>query len=131
MGGFAGQARLLGKVLALHTRVVQLGVGVADLLAADEELEPLGHADERAVRLGERRHDLGVLGDEGRVQALRLEELAHELVEQARRRARRGALDALGDAERVERRARGVAREVLGQLDAERRLEVIRRRDAH
>jgi hypothetical protein len=66
MGGFAGQARLLGKVLALHTRVVQLGVGVADLLAADEELEALGHAWKRAVPLGERRHANRVVHQERR-----------------------------------------------------------------
>ncbi len=41
--------------------------------------------------LGQRRHELRVVADEGGVEALRLEELAHELVQQTRCGLRGGA----------------------------------------
>jgi hypothetical protein len=50
--------RLRGEALALHNRVVQLRVGVADLLGQHEALEALRQARLGAVALGQRAHDL-------------------------------------------------------------------------
>lgn len=69
--------------LLLHEGIVELGVGVAELVVFDEEFEPLGEAGLAAVVFGERRHRLRVLDDEGGVQALRLEEAAHQLVDES------------------------------------------------
>ena len=49
---------LLLEARALLEGVVQLGVGVAELLAAHKALETLAQARPRAVPLGERRHHL-------------------------------------------------------------------------
>lgn len=73
-------------LLETHTLVegiVQLGVGVANLLLADESLETLAESGEVTVVLGERRHHLGVASDEGWVDAGILDPLADELVEHA------------------------------------------------
>ena len=53
----------------LHGGIVQLRVGVGKLLLAAEGLESLREAGDLAVPLGQRRHDLRVLRDEGRVDA--------------------------------------------------------------
>lgn len=70
---------LLLKVLLLNERIVQLGVGVAELARRDKALEPFAQSRHRAVTLGERGHDLRVADDEGRGDALVLDELADEL----------------------------------------------------
>lgn len=44
--------RLLREELPLANGVVQLGVGVAHLLAVHEQLKPLGHTRQRAVPAG-------------------------------------------------------------------------------
>lgn len=72
-------ARLLLEAEALVEGVVQLGVGVDNLLLADEGLETFAEADLVAVVLGERRHHLRVAVDEGRVDALLLDEFSDEL----------------------------------------------------
>jgi hypothetical protein len=82
------------------------------------------------VALGERAHDLGVLCDEGGVDALVLDELADELVEEARRRARLGALDAVLGAEALEDEAGLLGEEVRGELDVERVLDALHHGDA-
>lgn len=50
---------------------------IPHLSAAHEELEALSKAGPGSVVLGERRHDLRVICDEGRVGALVLQEVAH------------------------------------------------------
>ena len=85
---------LVREALALLDGVVQLRVGVADLLAVNEALEALGQAGLVAVPLGKGRHELRVLGDEERVVALAiLDELAGEGVEEARGGLRGEALE--------------------------------------
>ena len=71
-----------------------------------------------------------MVADERRVDALRLEELADELVEQPRRRLRRRALHVVLRAEVDEERARLLGLQGLRQLDAERLLEAGDHRDA-
>lgn len=72
--------------LALYEGVVELRVRVADLLAVDEELEPFGDALLGAVALCERTHHHGVLGDEGGVDALGLDVVPDQLVDDPRER---------------------------------------------
>jgi hypothetical protein len=76
-------SHLCHEQFLLHEGVVELGVGIAELVVFDEELEPLGEAGLAAVVLGERRHRLWVLDDEGGIQALRLEEAADQLVDES------------------------------------------------
>lgn len=76
-------ASLLLETQALVERIVQLGVGVDNLLLADESLETLAQTDVLAVVLGQRRHHLGVASDEGGVDAGLLDELTNQLVEHA------------------------------------------------
>lgn len=65
--GVAGRLlrRLLTKAPPLLRRIVELRVSIAQLLAAHEELEPLGDAGAPRVRLGQRRQALGVTDQEG------------------------------------------------------------------
>lgn len=74
-------AGLLLESQTLVEGVVQLGVGVDNLLLADEGLETLAETGVLAVVLGQRRHHLGVAGDEGGVDAGLLDELTHQLVQ--------------------------------------------------
>lgn len=66
----------------LYERVVEFGVGVAKLVVLDEEFEPLSKSGLGPVVLGQRRHHLRMLDDEGRVETLGLEKSAHQLVDQ-------------------------------------------------
>lgn len=86
-------ASLLLEAQALVEGVVQLGVGIGNLLLADEHLEALAQTLLIAVVLGERAHHLRMVEDEGRVDAGRLDELARQLVDHARVGERRRALD--------------------------------------
>ena len=115
----AGLGRgLLLEPKPLRRRVVELGVGVADLAAVDKQLEALSHPWLVPVPLGQRAHRLRVVADEARIHELALEELAHELVQQARRGPGRGALDAALDAEPVEQSARRLGLVLARELDA-------------
>ncbi len=64
LGGQAGE--LLAEELFLQARVVELGVGVGQLDALDEKLEPLGDRRVRRLALGERADRRGVVDDEDR-----------------------------------------------------------------
>lgn len=68
----------------------------------ETEDTPLGQAGHGAVPLGEGRHDLGMVCDKGRVDAVHLDEIADKLVEQARSCPRRAALDVVLDAQVIE-----------------------------
>ncbi len=57
------------KSLPLDDRVVQLGVGVAQLLGQAEHLKAFSDAGLGAMPLGQGAHDLGVVDDEGGVDA--------------------------------------------------------------
>jgi len=107
----------------LYDGIVQLGVGVADLATSNEELETLSERGSAAVVLGERRHDLGVISDEGGRDALGLNEVANELVEQASVGERRTALDAVLLALHLEELVGLSGAKVRGELDAELLLE--------
>lgn len=72
---------LLLETETLVEGVVQLGVGVDDLLLADEGLETLAKTNVLAVVLGKGRHHLGVASNEGWVDASLLDELADQLIE--------------------------------------------------
>jgi len=67
---------LLKEELFLDEGVIELGVGVAELVVLDEEFEPLSESGFGAVVLGQGRHELRVLDDEGGVEALGLKEPA-------------------------------------------------------
>mmetsp|Transcript_13538 Transcript_13538/g.29701 ORF Transcript_13538/g.29701 Transcript_13538/m.29701 type:complete len:275 (-) Transcript_13538:1235-2059(-) len=85
--------RLLLEPLPLHHGVVQLRVGVANLPLAHKQLEALSEPRARPVGLGERRHHLGVVGDERGVDAVLLQEVAHQLVHQTCHGAGGAAVD--------------------------------------
>ena len=97
---------LVGEALALRERVVQLGVRVAHLLLAHEELKALGQAGyapvpvcacrgalgvsmgerrlkgrdvAQGIRLGQRAHELRVVADEGRADAGDFQKVADKL----------------------------------------------------
>ncbi len=57
------------KSLPLDDRVVQLSVGVAQLLGQAEHLKTFGHTRLGTMPLGQGAHDLGVVDDEGWVDA--------------------------------------------------------------
>ena len=69
----ARSASLRLEALALVDRVVELAVGVAQLLAADDQLEALRQLGIAALGLRQRRHLPRVVGDEGRLDQLRLD----------------------------------------------------------
>mmetsp|Transcript_7100 Transcript_7100/g.27905 ORF Transcript_7100/g.27905 Transcript_7100/m.27905 type:complete len:619 (+) Transcript_7100:390-2246(+) len=116
--------RLVREPLALHDGVVQLGVRVAHLALVHEELEPLRHVRQRSVVLGQRRHDLGVVADETRVEALGLEVISDEGVQKPRGGVRERALAAHPLHRRLEKRVALVALERHRDLYVERLLEV-------
>ena len=78
---FLREAQLLFEAQALVDGVVQFGVGVAQLLAVDHELEALGQLGVVAVTLGEGRHLDGIVGDEGRLYVVGLALLAEDFVD--------------------------------------------------
>mmetsp|Transcript_7271 Transcript_7271/g.14551 ORF Transcript_7271/g.14551 Transcript_7271/m.14551 type:complete len:441 (-) Transcript_7271:648-1970(-) len=110
------------EALALVDGVVELSVRVAHLVLVGEEFEALGEPGVLAVLLGERRHDLGVVADEGGVDALGLEELAHQLVEHSRRRLRWLAFNLVLEQHLLEKIA-GLIGVHVGEFDAQRLLE--------
>mmetsp|Transcript_3328 Transcript_3328/g.7852 ORF Transcript_3328/g.7852 Transcript_3328/m.7852 type:complete len:258 (-) Transcript_3328:1098-1871(-) len=119
---------LVLEALALHEGVVELRVRVAQLLAADKELEALSEPWLRPVVLGQRRHDLRVIAEEGRRDKGRLQVLSHQLVDEAGGGARRRAQDLsqlllLDGAEVVEELAALLARVVRRDLDPHHLLE--------
>jgi hypothetical protein len=70
---------LLFKSGSLNDGIVQLCVGIANLLLATEEFEPLGQAGDGAMPLSQWGHDLRVLHDEGWIDASFLQEFADQL----------------------------------------------------
>src|SRR4051812_9036275 len=81
------------KEAALDNGVIQLRVRVANLATRNEHLEALRQPRRSAMILGQWRHDLRVIGDKGGGDAVRLNEVANELVEQPRVCQRRAAFD--------------------------------------
>ena len=84
---------LLLEALELVDRVVQLGVGVRQLLAGDEELEPLGERVVVAAALGERGHLHGIVDDEGGLDEVLLAVFAEDGVNELAHAHFRGDLD--------------------------------------
>ena len=77
-----GQAHLIHETLFLVDGVVELRVGVGQLLAVDHQLETLGQAGFAAVHLRERRHFDGIVGDEGGLDELAFAGFAEDFVDQ-------------------------------------------------
>ena len=67
---------LLLEEFLLHKWIVELSIGIAELVILNEELEPFSQSRLGPMVLGQRRHHLGVLHDEGGVQTLSLQEAA-------------------------------------------------------
>ena len=84
---------LLLEAFKLDLGVIQLGVGVDHFVLVGEELETLSQAILGSVPLGQRAHQLGVVDDEARRDALRLKVLTNEFVNEAGRGAWVGALN--------------------------------------
>jgi hypothetical protein len=122
-------ADLREEELLLDEGVVELSVGIAELVVLDEELESLSESGLAAVVLGERRHGLRVLGDEGGVEALRLEEAADQLVNEPDGRARVRAVDLVQLALLVEERLSLLGLDVFGQRHAEALLQALHHGD--
>jgi hypothetical protein len=70
---------LLLEPLTLVKGIVQLGVGIADLLGGNKGLESLAKTGSRSVSLSQGRHNLRVSDNKGRVNALVLDKLADKL----------------------------------------------------
>lgn len=88
---------LVGLLLETQTlveRVVQLSVGINDLLLTDEGLESLAETGMLTVVFGQWRHHLRVAENKGGVDTGLFDELAHELVEHTGVGERWRALDA-------------------------------------
>ena len=77
-----GQSHLLNETLLLIDGVVQLAVGVCQLLTVHHQLETLGQSSLRTVHLGQWRHLDRIVGDEGRLDERAFAELAEELINQ-------------------------------------------------
>ena len=73
---------LVLKALALVNGVIELGVGVGDLRAIDEQLEPLRVPGLVTVRLGKWRHLHRVVRDEGGLHQVVLALLSKDFVDQ-------------------------------------------------
>lgn len=106
-------ASLLLEAKSLVEGIVQLGVGVGNLLLAHESLKTLAEALLGTMVLGKRAHHLGVLQDEGGVDAGLLDELARELVNHASVGERWWALNTHLLAHSLEERIRLVGVELL------------------
>mmetsp|Transcript_12080 Transcript_12080/g.36647 ORF Transcript_12080/g.36647 Transcript_12080/m.36647 type:complete len:577 (+) Transcript_12080:163-1893(+) len=74
--------RLLAEALTLHVGIVQLSVGITQFTTVHEEFETFRESGCTAVPLGQWAHELRVIGDEGGVDALGLDYLADEAVQQ-------------------------------------------------
>jgi hypothetical protein len=73
---------LIQKQLFLDEGVIELCVGIAQLVVVNEQLETLSQSGFGAMVFGQGRHKLWVLDDEGRVFALGFDEVADQLVNQ-------------------------------------------------
>ena len=87
-----GEPGLRDHALALLDGVVQLRVGVRDLVPQHEDLEALDDALLTRLALGERRYLYRVVEEERRLHELRLHEGGHEHVEHRPPRCARGDL---------------------------------------
>jgi hypothetical protein len=67
----------------LHVGIVQLGVGVANFSLGHKQFKSLGKARGRSVPLGQRTHQLGVVGDESRADEVLLDVVTNERIQQA------------------------------------------------
>lgn len=79
---------LLEEKLLLCEGIIQLGIRVAELMMVNKQLKPLSDPRLRTMILRQRRHQLRMLGDKGRVKALSLQEMPHKLINQTRGGAR-------------------------------------------
>lgn len=82
---------LLLESLSLVKGIVQLGVGVTDLLGGNKDLESLTDTGSVSRVLGQRRHHLGVAVDKGGVDARVLKVVANQLVQHSGVGERRSA----------------------------------------
>lgn len=123
---------LLLETLTLVKGIVQLCVGIADLLGGDETLETLAKTGDGTMALGEGGHHLGVAHDESGADALDLNEISDELVEKTGRGTGSTAVDLVLDAEiRQELGGLGGVEGICGrELDVELLLEVLDHVDA-
>ena len=104
---------LLRKSLLLHDRVVQLGVGVGQLHAVDEQLEALGDGRVARLPLGQRAERGRVVVDEHRARPAG----PRPAPRTARCTITSGCLPAVGDARRLGRL--GARRVVVASVDAD------------
>lgn len=73
---------LFQKEFFLDERIVEFSVSVAELVVLDEEFESFSESRFGSVVLSEGRHELRMLDDESRVQALSFQESSNKLVNQ-------------------------------------------------
>ena len=73
---------LLLKPGALHRWVVQLGVRIGDLHPGGKCFKPLHVSGSAGLGLGQRRHDLRIIHEEGWLYQVGLHEAGYELVDQ-------------------------------------------------
>lgn len=110
---------LLLEERTLDVGVVQLSVSIAELASSAEKLETLGEMRGVTMPLGEGRHDLRVIHDEGGGDALRLNELTDELIEETVSGLGRRALNVELSAKLLEEDGGGLSSEIGGEGDLE------------
>lgn len=74
---------LIKEQILLHEGIVEFGVGIAELMVVDKQLEALGESRLASMILGKGRHQLGMLHDESGILALAFEEVANQLVDES------------------------------------------------
>mmetsp|Transcript_7171 Transcript_7171/g.14792 ORF Transcript_7171/g.14792 Transcript_7171/m.14792 type:complete len:254 (-) Transcript_7171:1317-2078(-) len=79
---------LLQEELALYDRVVQFGISICQLSSSSKQFESFRQKVLGTMVLGQRTHDLGVLGNKGGVDNVVLQELSNESIQQTSRRVR-------------------------------------------
>ena len=63
----------------MHERIVQFSVSIADFVVVHEQFKSLSQSSLASVPFGQRRHDLGMINDEGGVEAFRFNEMTNKL----------------------------------------------------
>lgn len=70
---------MVNEKVLLHERIVQFSVGIADFVVVHEQLKSLSQSSLASVPLSQRRHNLGMIDDEGGVEAFRFDEMTNKL----------------------------------------------------
>ena len=116
---------LLLELLPLNKGIIELSIGINELLPVNEHLEPLSHALLGPMILGQRTHDLRMVDQKSGGVALHLDILGNQLIEQSGccPGSRAAHLELL--AELVQKQSWLLALETLRHFDTQNPLEFL------